>query len=85
MRNIILCVVGSFAALGLFDTAEASGSLRCGSYTIQGGGRHGPKRYEVLKKCGEPTFKDGNVWVYEQSGGTRRVVFNQGGIVDRIE
>ena len=73
-------------ALMLINTAYASGAIRCGSYIVEGGGRSGPGRYEVLKKCGEPTSKRGDVWIYERGGGgTRVLIFNQAGILDRVE
>lgn len=58
----------------LMELALAADSIRCGTHIITAGGRHGPGKYEVLKKCGEPTSRSGNTWVYEQHGGVRRVV-----------
>jgi hypothetical protein len=70
----------------LVDLALAADSIRCGTHIITAGGRHGPDKYEVLKKCGEPTSRFGNTWVYEQHGGARRtVVFDAVGNVMRIE
>ncbi len=44
------------AVLGLIVAMPASAaSMRCGSHIIQDGVRDGPGKYEVLKKCGEPT------------------------------
>ena len=66
--------------------AFAYGSMRCGSHIISAGERHGAGKYEVLKKCGEPTSRSGNTWVYEQPGGARRVVvFDLSGSVSRID
>ena len=63
-----------------------AGSMRCGTHIISDGGRHGPDKFEVLKKCGEPTARSGNTWIYEQVGGARRVVvFNASSDVARIE
>ena len=70
----------------LLQPAFASGSMRCGSHIISAGQRSGPGMYEVLKKCGEPTDRFGNTWIYEQSGGARRTVhFDSDGSVARIE
>ena len=60
-------------------------SMRCGTHIISSGERQGPDKYEVLKKCGEPTDRFGNTWIYEQpGGGTRVVVFDARGSVSRI-
>jgi hypothetical protein len=71
----------------LMELALAAGSMRCGTHIITAGGRHGPGKYEVLKKCGEPTVRSGNTWIYEQHGGGRRiVVFDASGTnVSRID
>ena len=61
-------------------------SIRCGTHIITAGGLHGPGKYEVLKKCGEPTARSGNTWIYEQHGGSRRVVvFDASGNLARID
>lgn len=61
-------------------------SFRCGSHIISSGERQGTDKYEVLKKCGEPTVRAGNTWVYERSGAKKRVVvFDASGKVSRIE
>jgi hypothetical protein len=67
------------------EPAFAVGSIRCGSHIISAGERQNTKKYEVLKKCGEPTIRQGDTWIYELSGQTRRVVvFDAGGRVMRI-
>ena len=70
----------------LMELALAADSIRCGTHIITAGGRHGPGKYEVLKKCGEPKSRSGNTWVYEQHGGVRRVVvFDASGNLTRID
>ena len=70
----------------LMELALAADSIRCGTNIISAGGRHGPGKYEVLKKCGEPTARSGDTWVYEQHGGVRRVVvFDASGNLARID
>jgi hypothetical protein len=79
-------IVASLILLTLvLEPAFADGSMRCGSHIISAGERHGTGKYEVLKKCGEPAVRSGNTWVYEQSGGGRRVVvFDASGSLIRI-
>jgi hypothetical protein len=69
----------------LMQTALA-GSMRCGTHIISTGGLHGPGKYEVLKKCGEPTVRYGNTWIYEKPGGKKYVVvFDVGGNLVQID
>ena len=73
-------------ALFLVDSAIASGSMRCGTHIIDAGGRHGPGKYEVLQKCGEPTARYGYTWIYDQPGRIRTTLhFDASGMLSRIE
>jgi hypothetical protein len=61
-------------------------SVRCGSHIISTGDRHGTDKYEVFKKCGEPTLRAGNTWVYEKDNGSKHImVFDASGNLTRIE
>lgn len=71
----------SAIALILLLFASQSWAMRCGSYVIQDGGRHGPTMYEVLKKCGEPTYRQGSVWIYEFSRRSWELRFGNNGIL----
>ncbi len=70
----------------MLESAFAFGSMRCGTHIISAGERHGTGKYEVLKKCGQPTAKSGNIWVYERPGVAKRVVvFDASGNLSRID
>ena len=70
----------------MVEPAFATGSMRCGTHIISSSERRGPDKYEVLKKCGEPTNRAGNTWIYKLPGGaTRVVVFDQSGRISRID
>ncbi len=77
----------SIAAVGLVAVdAAVAGGMRCGSHIIQDGGRSGPGKYEVLKKCGQPTTKVGNTWIYERGGQKKKVVrFHDSGQISSIQ
>ena len=63
------------AVLGLIVAMPASAaSMRCGSHIIQDGLRNAPGKYEVLKKCGEPTERLGDTWIYDKWGKSIRVL-----------
>ena len=60
-------------------------SMRCGTHLITTGGLHGPGKYEVLKKCGEPTVRSGDTWIYDKPGNVKYVVvFDASGYLARI-
>ena len=84
--------IAFIAALGLFISIIAAQafasdrSFRCGTYLIYGGGgKNSTGMYEVLKKCGEPESKNGNVWIYVQGSMLRALTFNYEGRIATIE
>ena len=79
-----IVALGILLSMLLIETAFA-GSMRCGSHMISTGGLHGPGKYEVLKKCGEPTARSGDTWIYDRPGGVKYVVvFDAAGYLARI-
>ena len=74
-----------FAVFFLFSTEALAASMRCGNHVIHAGGRSGPGKYEVLKRCGEPTDRSGNVWIYERKGKQRIIIqFKDNGLISSI-
>ncbi len=83
-RSKWIVASGILLSMLLIETAFA-GSMRCGSHIISTGGLHGPGKYEVLKKCGEPTVRSGDTWIYDKPGGVKYVVvFDASGYLARI-
>ena len=87
MFSRLVMIASSIALLAALapSSAFASGSMRCGSHLVAAGQRHGPLKYEVLKKCGEPANRLGNTWVYEKGSKTYTAIFDHGGRLMRIE
>jgi hypothetical protein len=85
IHKSLLIIAAAILTTFTLEPAFASGSMRCGSHVISAGGRHGPGQYEVLKKCGEPTARSGNTWVYDKSGSKHVVKFNDSGFIARID
>ncbi|MBT8443773.1 MAG: DUF2845 domain-containing protein [Gammaproteobacteria bacterium] len=83
-KSLLIITAIVLSALTL-EPAVASGSMRCGTHIISAGGRTGTGMYEVLKKCGEPTERFGNTWVYKRGSTQYTVRFNSEGAVTRIE
>ena len=78
-------IVASVFLWALMPEPALADSMRCGTHIISSGGLHGPGKYEVLKKCGQPTARSGDTWIYERPGGVKYVVvFDASGYVARI-
>lgn len=74
-----------FMLLLAADTAWAD-SMRCDGHVIQGGGLDGPTQYEVLQKCGEPTYSQGDRWVYQREGEpTYILIFDANGVLAEVQ
>ena len=74
--------IASVALMWLSWQPLNAGTIRCGGTIIADSGRSGPGKYEVLRKCGEPAFRQGNTWVYDRGSGRRKVVrFNDSGLL----
>ena len=82
IKKYYLLAFATIFALG-YMTSALAGSIRCGVHIIQDGGRNGPGKYEVLKKCGEPVDRFGNTWIYEK-GGRYVITFKDNGQIARI-
>jgi hypothetical protein len=76
----LLVVTGALFA----SQAASAGFIRCGSHVIEDGGRAGTGKYEVLRKCGEPTVRYGNTWIYERGGVKKVIRFHDSGQVSTI-
>ena len=72
-------------AMAFMEPAAAS-SMRCGTHIISYGQGNSPGQYEVLKRCGEPTYRQGNTWIYERSSSVvNRVRFDNSGMILDID
>jgi len=81
-----LIIALAFLSICMIEPVYATGSMRCGTHIINAGSRRGGTMYEVLKKCGEPTERYGNTWIYDRSGGSKRTLrFNNNGQLSRID
>ena len=84
MRLTFISMLAAIACLA--SPPAAADSMRCGVHIISASGFDGPTMYEVLKKCGEPTFRYGRRWTYESASQlTRTLVFNAQGRLVEIE
>ena len=82
MKILLITLIAGFSTLML--QSVYAGSIRCGSHIISDGGRSGPGTYEVLKQCGEPTFRQGQTWIYDKGKKRYVINFNDSGIVSSV-
>ncbi|HIG43733.1 MAG: hypothetical protein ABGY96_20665 [bacterium] len=85
MNKVYLLAISAVVAAGYFSPASAATSMRCGVHLIQDSQMHGPGKYEVLKKCGEPADRFGNTWVYEIGGSRYVLTFKDNGELAQIK
>ena len=80
-----LVAVVLLLATGFMESANA-GSMSCGTHVISSGQGNSPGQYEVLKRCGEPTFRQGSTWIYERSSSvSRKIRFDSNGNILDID
>ena len=86
MNKLVYLNLITALALTLFLVGTAgAASMRCGGHIISSGQRHAMGKYEVLKRCGEPTERSGNTWIYDEPGKMRRVLrFGADGMLSDI-
>jgi len=58
----LVCWLLLSGALCLSATASAADAIQCGTDLVA----VGDSEYKLLQTCGEPTFRDGNQWTYDQ-------------------
>ncbi len=79
----ILASLGLLAGLVLASTAALGGSFYCGQHII----KRGDSKARVTEKCGPPTSRSSDLWVYDR-GTTQFTIalhFRADGTVNRIE
>jgi len=79
----ILVILGSLTGLVLASTAALGGNFYCGQRII----KRGDSRARVVEKCGPPTSRSSDLWVYDR-GRTQFTItlhFRADGTVNRIE
>jgi Protein of unknown function (DUF2845) len=85
VMNMRTTKISIIATLILFGSQTVmAGSIRCGGRIISDGKRNGTGQYEVLKKCGEPTERIGNNWIYEKQNKRNVIVFKDNGTIASI-
>lgn len=84
MKTPLTCSAALIGTLLLWTPPAEAAAMRCGMHLIQGGGRHGPTQYEVLKKCGEPRERRAYTWFYRIGGQSFELRFSSSGILNTV-
>ncbi len=81
MKN--LASLGVLTGLVFASTAALGGSFYCGQHIIE----RGDSRARVVEKCGPPTSRSSDLWVYDRGRTqfTMPLHFRADGTVNRIE
>lgn len=82
IKTLLVTFIAGFSML-MFQPVQA-GSMKCGQHLISDGGRKSAGTYEVLKRCGEPTARQGNSWVYEKGSKRYVLIFKDSGEISSI-
>lgn len=72
----------------LLSGAVQAGSMYCGGALVTDDQPDGQFQQQILKKCGEPTARDGNDWLYDRANvgeGIYVLHFNDAGELESIE
>lgn len=81
MHRMLKFLVIATALIGMSVNAlpASAASMRCGSNIVN----VGDLEFEVLQKCGPPTYKQGDQWIYDRGPGNflKIVVFGLGKVL----
>ena len=79
-------LIGAALLLAGFMQSASAGSMRCGTHIISSGQGNSPGQYEVLKRCGEPDYRQGDTWIYEKSSSvSTKIRFDDNGNILEID
>ena len=76
LKLIFASIVFSIAWSG---SVMAIGSMRCGTHIISADPSRPSGKYEVLKRCGEPSERYGDTWIYKKGSVTHSLEFSSNG------
>ena len=85
MTNKLKLIIASVVLCAIAGNPALANSMRCGTHLITGGDTGSPGKYEILKRCGEPTARYGNTWVYKKRGVANVLRFTSEGQLNYIQ
>jgi len=86
IRKLKLVIAALVISTVMMESALAVGSMRCGTHLISADPGNPSDMYDVLKRCGEPTARFGDTWVYKRSSSVQhKLTFGSDGMLRRIQ
>ena len=79
IKKLTSIVAALVISIVMMESAMARGSMRCGTHIISSDPSLPTGKYDVLKRCGEPTVRYGDAWIYEKGSVKRTLTFTSGG------
>jgi hypothetical protein len=83
-KKLTLIITALFISIVMTESAMARGSMRCGTHIITSNPAGPSGKYEVLKRCGEPTQRYGDTWIYKKGSVTNTLEFSSNGQLKNI-
>ena len=84
IKKLTLIIAAFFISVVMMESAVARGSMRCGTHIITSNPSNPSGKYDVLKRCGEPTTRYGDTWIYKKGSITNRLEFSSNGQLKNI-
>lgn len=84
-KKITLIIAALFISTVITESALARGSMRCGTHMITSDPAGPSGKYEVLKRCGDPTERYGDTWIYKRGSVTHTLEFSSNGQLRNIQ
>lgn len=78
-KSIVFVVFTSFMLVSLNINAA---SIRCGTKSFSSTSRTAQLQSDILKACGKPTERKGEIWVYKKKG--KKLKFVEGVLTEII-
>lgn len=79
-----LIIASLFITIAWSGSVMAIGSMRCGTHIISANPSSPSGKYEVLKRCGEPSERYGDTWIYKKGSVTHSLEFSSNGQLRNI-
>ena len=83
-RKLTLIIASLFISMVMTESVMARGSMRCGTHMITSDPAGPSGKYEVLKRCGDPSERYGDTWIYKKGSITHTLEFSSNGQLRNI-
>jgi hypothetical protein len=85
IKKLTSIIAALIISIVMMESAMAYGSMRCGTHIISTDPANPSGKYDVLKRCGEPTTRYGDTWIYKKGSITQRLQFSGNGQLQNVQ